>query len=600
MKTFSRALLAASITLAASTQAAPYSDIYAFGDSLTDSGTFGLRFTNAPVGETETGLVAIQHVANSLDLGPLDPANQGGNNYAVGGDQSDDVLDAINNDYLANVNRADSNAFYYINGGGNNILAILSGGPLSAVDEAGPDIAAGINALHAAGAQYIFVSTLPDVGTTPAATALDGGNIGPTSAFVSGLAATINTGIVDAIRNTSANVIVINTNEALNEIKADPGLYGFDASQGDALLTTCYDDCANENTTHGINSANPNPDALLFNDDVHPTIAAQKLLADYVLSIVNAPAEIGLLPQMAMNSTQAQVQRLQQQIQVNRYGKSLNQGQWEAFAITEVADGDHANASTSNADSEEVTVSLGGTLQLSEKAQTGVMISILDSELTLNSGSQYEMTGYALSAYFAYEEGNWFANSIASVALHDFDNLKRSMKMGATTRTETGDTDGLSLSLAAEAGFNLLSSEQWQAGPLIGMSYTESTVDGYSEGSNRSTALNVEEQRHESFIVEAGLFAKFTSADQGFSLGGELTMSSEQIEDQEHVTMSNRSLDVGNYYLPGYQQDSDEQLSATLLGSMQLSDTMKLSGSVRFEDGDDDNTVTNVGISWVY
>jgi len=600
MKAFSRALLAASITLAAGAQAAPYSDIYAFGDSLTDSGTFGVRFTNAPVGETVTGMVAIQRVAESLGLGPLDPANQGGNNYAVGGDQSADVLDAINNDYLAAVGRADANALYYFNGGGNNILAILSGGPLSAVDQAGPDIAAGINALNAAGAQYIAVSTLPDVGTTPAATALDGGTIGATSAFVTGLANTINTGIADAIRNSSANVIVINSNEAFNEIKADPGLYGFDASQGDALITTCYDGCSNENASHGINSANPNPDAILFDDSVHPTIAAQKILAEYTLSIINAPSEIGLLPQMAMNTTQAQVQRLQQQVQINRYGKSLNAGQWEAFAITEVADGDHNNASASDADSEEITVSLGGTLQLSEKAQTGLMISILDSELSFNSGSEYEMTGYALSAYFAYEEGNWFANSIASVALHDFDNLERRMKLGATTRTESGDTDGLSLSLAAEAGINLLTSEQWQAGPLIGVSYTESTVDGYSENSNRSTSLNIEKQRHESLIVEAGLFAKFTSADQDFSLGAELTMSSEQIDDRERVTMSNRSLDVGSYYLPGYQQDSDEQLSATLLGSMQLSDTMKLSGSLRFEDGDDEQTTANIGISWIY
>lgn len=600
MNPFSKALLAASVTLAAGAQASPYSDIYAFGDSLTDSGHFGLRFTNAPVGETETGTVAIQRVAQALGLGSLPPAVEGGNNYAVGGDQSSDVLDAINNDYLATVNKADANALYYVNGGGNNILAILSGGPLSEVDEAGPDLTAGINALHAAGAQYIVVSTLPDVGTTPAATAIDGGSIGATSAFVSGLAETINTGIADGIRSSSANVIVVNTNEAFKEIKADPGAYGFDTTLGDALVTTCYDDCTNQNATHGIDSATPNPDALLFNDGVHPTIAAQKLLASYTLSILNAPAEIGLLPQMAMNSTQAQTQRLQQQIQLNRYGKALTEGQWEAFAITELADGEQTNNSAANSDSEEVTVSLGGTLQLNEKAQAGLMISILDSELDFDSGSQFEMTGYALSAYFAYEESNWFANSIASVALHDFDNLARRINMGAAQRTEQGDTDGLSLSLAAEAGLNLLNDPQWQAGPIIGVSYTESTVDGYSEGSERSTALNVEEQRHESLIVEAGLFAKYTSSDQSFSLGGELTMSSEQIEDREHVTMSNRSLDLGNYYLPGYQQDGDEQLSATLLGSLQLSDTMKLSGSLRVEDGDEDQTVANVGISWVY
>lgn len=50
----------------------------------------------------------------------MPPANAGGNNWAVGGYRTDQILDTVNDQYLAgNGLRADPDALYYITGGGN-------------------------------------------------------------------------------------------------------------------------------------------------------------------------------------------------------------------------------------------------------------------------------------------------------------------------------------------------------------------------------------------------------------------------------------------------------------------------------------------------
>lgn len=132
--------LAAACLLASShpLYAAPYSALYVFGDSLSDAGWFAdadgpagatTRFTNR-VGPTYQdgsgeifGPVAPMLLGSALGLsGPgLGPANSvdGGNNWAVGGYRTDEILDAISGPggYLASTGgRADPNALYYLTG----------------------------------------------------------------------------------------------------------------------------------------------------------------------------------------------------------------------------------------------------------------------------------------------------------------------------------------------------------------------------------------------------------------------------------------------------------------------------------------------------
>ncbi len=190
--------LAAAVLLTCATDAAiandgPFSQFVVFGDSLSDAGTFpdvssptfdGLRFTNRTgptYGPGEAyGEVGTQRLASMLGLQsqsatPVLRPDSGGTNYAVGGYRTDEILDSITRasdptgatpypGYLTENPRVDSNALYYLNGGGNDIFQGRD------MVTAASDLAAAVGALQAAGARYIIVSDLPDVGSTPLGT----------------------------------------------------------------------------------------------------------------------------------------------------------------------------------------------------------------------------------------------------------------------------------------------------------------------------------------------------------------------------------------------------------------------------------------------
>ncbi len=81
MRTFKRTLLAGAVTvaLAASGAAsAQFNNLVFFGDSLSDAGYYGARFTVNP------GLVWAQNLGNAYGMS-ITPSNQGGTNYAQGG-----------------------------------------------------------------------------------------------------------------------------------------------------------------------------------------------------------------------------------------------------------------------------------------------------------------------------------------------------------------------------------------------------------------------------------------------------------------------------------------------------------------------------------
>lgn len=220
----------------------PYSTMVVFGDSLADAGQFPdgvsgatLRFTNrtGPTFQGDYGLVSSTQLGSKLGVAPNDlnastspvRAAQGlpdGNNWAVGGYRTDNILDSITSvsdtaippgnagagtvlrsrqGYLpANGERADPNALYFLSGGGNDFLQqrVLSPGQAVA---AGGRLADSAQALQQAGARYIMVWMLPDLGLTPAI------NGTPQQAGTSALSTIFNQALVQRLSQIDAQII---------------------------------------------------------------------------------------------------------------------------------------------------------------------------------------------------------------------------------------------------------------------------------------------------------------------------------------------------------------------------------------------------------
>lgn len=593
------ACLLASTSL--SLQASPYSSLIVFGDSLSDAGwntgpDGPIRFTNRVgpnygAGEAY-GPVAPMLLGSELGFGAdgLAAANAGGNNWAVGGYRTDQILDTVNSNYLAaNGFRADPDALYYITGGGNDFLQGRVTSTATAQAAAGR-LVDSVEALRAAGARYIVVWLLPDVGKTPA---LSGTGVG---AAASQLGVDFNAELVRQLSSVNAEIIPLNVPLMLSEVLADPGRYGLATDQN--LIGTCFDDCSAQNPVYGINGTNPDPTKLLFDDGVHPTIAGQRLIADYAYSLLAAPWEISLLPEMAHGTLRSHQDQLRAQWQAD-WEAWQAVGQWRTFVNGGGQRLDY-DVYDSSADGNGYSLNLGGSYRLNEAWRVGLAAGLYEQGLEAGEAdSDYDLRSYLATAFAQYQHDRWWGEAAVSIGYLDYHDLERQFDLGPASRGEKGDTDGDLWSLSGRIGYDIAQSpdSQWHLSPFVSADYARVEVDGYSENSNLSTALNYGDQKRSSKRLGIGLQGLF-DLNQQTRLFGEVAMEREYEDDASEVDMSLRSLPTIGYTLEGYVPD-DKTWRASFGVSHQLAPGLALRGAYTYRDADDsDQQGINLSLSW--
>lgn len=587
--------------------AAPYSSLVVFGDSLSDAGWMAdssgpagatLRFTNRTgptyqAGEA-TGPVAPMMLGGQLGLANdgLTAANAGGNNWAVGGYRTDQILDAITSagGYLESVGgRADPAALYYLTGGGNDFLQ------LRVTSEATAQAAAGrlvdsVEALQQAGARTFMVWLLPDVGQTPA---LAGSGL---AALVSQLGASFNEELVLQLASSGANVIPLNVPLMLSEVLANPGQYGLAADQD--LIGTCFAGCATPNPVYGLNGSNPDPTKLLFNDGVHPTITGQTLIADYAYSLLAAPWELSLLPEMAHGTLRAHQDQLRSQWQAD-WEAWQAVGQWRPF-ITAGGQRQGYDLYGDDADGDGYSLNLGGSYRLDDAWRLGLAAAYYEQDMEVGTAdSEYQLNAYLGSLFAQYQANRWWGEVVASIGSLDYDDLSRKFDLGPVTRREQGDTDGDLWSVGGRVGYDIAqqASSPWHLSPFLSADYARVEVDGYAEDGNGSSALSFNDQKRTSKRLGVGLQGLF-DLSQHTRLFGEVAMEREYEDDPSDVDMAQKALPTLGYTLEGVTPD-DKTWRISLGARHQLSDGLSLRAGYTYRKGDDsDQQGVNLSLAW--
>lgn len=592
--------LAAACLLASvsSLNAAPFTGLHVFGDSLSDAGWFAdsagpagatQRYTNR-VGPTYQdgsgeiyGPVAPMLLGGRLGLGGagLGPANSaGGNNWAVGGYRTDEILDTIvaPGGYLDSVGgRADPNALYYLTGGGNDFLQFRVTDTPSAYAAAGR-LVDSVEALQQAGARYMVAWLLPDVGLTPS---FYGGGL---QGFVSGLAGDFNDELVRQLRGLNANVIALNIPLYLQERLESPGRYGL-LNDRDQLLGTCFSGCSNPHPIYGLNGSNPDPTKLLFNDGVHPTIAGQRLIADYTYSILAAPWEVSLLPEMALGNLRGHQDQLRSQWMADWQAWQAV-GQWRAFVNGGGQRLDY-DVHGGDADGNGYNLNIGGSYRIDESWRVGLAAGFYQQSLEAGAAnSDYDLNSYIATAFAQYQHNRWWGDLAASAGYLDYDNLKRRFTLGPSEEVEKGDADGKLWALSGRLGYEIAEpGSAWNLSPFISADYARIEVDGYSEKSQRSTALNYQDQKRTSRRLGAGLQGMYDFNRQT-RLFAEVALEREYEDDASKLRMELNSLPGISFKMPGYQPD--ERMVRGHLGvSHRLGEGVSLRGSYIYRHADD-------------
>jgi phospholipase/lecithinase/hemolysin len=264
--------------------AARYSQVFGFGDSLTDTGRLfdQLGFPGPPYfnGRISNGPIWLEYLVPSLGLS-FDSTD----NFAYAGAASDN-RNSLNLDapslpplpgfsdelslFFASNSVADSDALYVILVGANDYNRFAQTDVSIPVN----NIKNGIQSLYDRGARNFLVPNLPNLGRTPENLS-NPTNAALLSQRVSNhnqlLATTLNT-----LSNTlpGANILSPDLFSFFDNIIDNPAIYGFTN-----VTAPCFSDevvCAN-------------PETYLFWDGVHPSTKGHRLIGEFAASALGVP-----------------------------------------------------------------------------------------------------------------------------------------------------------------------------------------------------------------------------------------------------------------------------------------------------------------------
>ena len=555
------ALITATAAVAAPALAAgPYSQTVFFGDSLTDGGFFRplLPASVRPVtGQftTNPGLVWSQYLADFYGTGAVPNGNgQTGTNYAAGGARVGinstgalgpipSLATQVNNDLVANGGRADSRALFTVWGGANDLFAITNAGAPAAttIASAVTSEIGIVTQLRNAGAKYILVATVPDLGLTPAFRAQ-----GPAvQATGTALTTSYNTSLFSGLASRGLRVIPLDTFNLLREITAAPAAYGFSNIAGTACQPQIT---ANSLTCNPSSYVTPDaPNTYLFADGVHPTSRAHQIVSQYAVSVLEAPRQLAVLPHSTAVVGRARADRVSGHLAAKPEGDGMR---WWADTRIDFQRYDDGNrydgvgpALTGGVDWTSGNFVYGGFAGLSRNAY--------DFGLR---GGDFDQTEGTLGGFAGWYGDNVWVNGQLSYTLAKYD-VNRDVVLGPVTRTHSGSPDGSNITFGVNAGFNF-TGEALTHGPVLGVLMQRINVDGYAEDqSTLSTALAYPDQSFDSMITSLGWQASYKINDH-------LTPYTRMTWDMEHEDQAEeafaRSQSIAGsleYAVPGLEFD---------------------------------------------
>lgn len=507
----------------ASSHAGLFDHMVVFGDSLSDDGNlslvaqlpFTMRFTTNP------GQTGVENVADYFGV-PMTPALAGGTDFAFGG------AGVVNNSpgtpagvptlptqlgmYLqATGNKADPNTLYTVWGGANDVfynVAMAQLGQLTqaqvqanlqtaAVTELGM-----IQTLGKAGARYVMVFNLPNIGLTPSALAA-----GPQGAAqLTGLSILYNNTLNSGLASAGVNIIPVNSYAILNEIVADPARYGFTnvtqpaCTGGDGSSFECLP-AGTPGATVTYQPGTEN--TYLFADGVHPTTAAHAMLAQYAESIITAPGEMSLLGEAPLQINESLNRSILTQASsslANAPGNGLRVWASYDYAHQRLDAQVDSPKSSNNAN----TLSVGADIHPSDALTAGLAFTAgqQKDDFEGNAGG-FKLQDLLASGYVMWGWDQAYFGAIGSFGHLGYSDIHRNIPIGPTVRYESGSTSGYHTALALTGGW-WINFGNWRTGPYADLSWQHAHVDGYGEYGNDATAMTFGNQDRHALIGTLG------------------------------------------------------------------------------------------------
>ncbi|UYK81794.1 autotransporter domain-containing protein [Xanthomonas sacchari] len=563
-----RSLLAAAIVLAAAPAFAQstYSRTVFFGDSLTDAGYYRPLLpasVRAVTGQftTNPDFVWAQYVAEYYGTNAAANGNgQIGDDYAAGNARvgvanpsalgvAPSLATQASNYLAANGGKADPNALYSVWGGANDLFAIAGGAPAQATIGNALTAEVGIVAsLQNAGARYVMVNNLPDVGITPRFRA------GGAAAMAQGtaLATAYNTALFSGLKSAGLRVIPVDTFHLLQEVVANPGAYGFTNVTGTACQPQITAQSLTCNPTSYVSA--DAADTYVFADGVHPTGRTHELLAQYALSILEGPRTQQILTHSAQMVGRSRADQVAWHVDGRPEADGVRwwgnlRGDMQRYQHGDLYDG-MAPAGLFGVDwsrGEWVFGGFGG-------------FGRTDADFG-NRGGDYTQDDSTLGGFAGWYGEHAWVNAQVSYTWLSYD-VTRKVNLGPATIEHKGSPDGSNLTAALQGGYEF-GEGSFKHGPVAAAIWQKVKLDGYTESNPNSSALGYSDRDVESMVGRIGWKASIDAGTVKPYL--QATYDHEFKKNQEATAWLQTMSDLGEYAVPGI--NFDRNYASVVLGA---------------------------------
>lgn len=541
-----------------------FSNFYVFGDSLSDIGNH-LAQNNGQPYTNKGALLWDQHLANDLDL-HLRPSNQGGTDYANAGAESGVVSPMGSKPMLAQVAEflaqhnyhVDSKGLYSIWIGGNDLPDAFAQNfmiPQSAITGTISNIIYAVNQLHNAGAKYIIVPNLPDLGKIPLAIEMN--KLLPffhiTKQFTQASIA-FNNQLLNRLNHIGFDVIQIDIIDMMKEIEQNPARFGFTNTTGyfkkNALLATTA-------ATKVGSTNHKNPNHYLFWNDMHPSGMGHLILGDYAYSIIQGPVLASTMSVVPFSVTRQANATINSQV-IRNYLFTVTKChsyQWRTFFAGNYMPWTQTKIGTKSP-----------ALHVYNRSATAGVYRFISSHWFTGGSYQYsdattnfhkhlggfDLNSHLFSIFAGYQAAKAYVDAIANYDYLDFDNFHRIIPLGITNDVTYGSTHGRTYGVALQSGYWLISHPDFVMGPFVDVNYDDTTVDSLSERGYSAARQRYFTQHNDALFTNLGVKTNFITPLKTAKLITQVHLSYDRqwLDGQSSVGASTLSLPGSHYHIP--------------------------------------------------